>query len=244
MSEEITADAVPFKDNTEQPRNNLEDNQENISVCEEDKRRAIAMNTQERMAESSDSSDSNDTDSRITNFQNNGASLIATSTNEVNPGAGNRTQNIQHQVVIQNPTAPIHLGPVYNLNIGQSQPMRQQNTPATTTFQNTNNSAERDDRPPKEEMRPLWYSKRVIDHEELPSIARNMGANWKAVGNGLKYNWAQLDQFEADTNTMVDAIQRMLFRWIQWKDQKATVGKLTKVLFNHGEYDAIRVLKP
>ena len=93
-------------------------------------------------------------------------------------------------------------------------------------------------------MRPLWYSKRVIDHEELPSIARNMGANWKAVGNGLKYNWAQLDQFEADTNTMVDAIQRMLFRWIQWKDQKATVGKLTKVLFNHGEYDAIRVLKP
>merc|ERR1712029_290088 len=143
--------AVPFKDNTEQPRNNLEDNQENISVCEEEKRRAIAMNTQERMAESSDSSDSNDTDSRITNFQNNGASLIATSTNEVNPGAGNRTQNIQHQVVIQNPTAPIHMGPVYNLNIytGQSQPMRQQQQDTQSTFQNSNNSASRDDRPPK-----------------------------------------------------------------------------------------------
>ena len=49
---------------------------------------------------------------------------------------------------------------------------------------------------------------------------------------------------QADTKTMYDAVQRMLFRWIQWKDQKATVGKLTKVLFNHGEYDAIRCLKP
>ena len=136
------------------------------------------------------------------------------------------------------------MGSVYNIYTGQSQPMSNQQQNTQSTFQNTNNSATRDDRPPKEEMRPLWESKRVIDHEELPAIARNMGSNWKAVGNGLKYNWAQLDQFEADTKTMVDAIQRMLFRWIQWRDQKATVGKLTKVLFLHGEYDAIRVLRP
>ena len=54
------------------------------------------------------------------------------------------------------------------------------------------------DRPPKEEMRPLWYSKRVIEQEELASLAHNIGANWKAVGNGLKFNWAQLDQFEVN----------------------------------------------
>ena len=47
-------------------------------------------------------------------------------------------------------------------------------------------------------MRPLWYSKRVIEQEELPSLAHNIGANWKAVGNGLKFNWAQLDQFEVN----------------------------------------------
>ena len=54
------------------------------------------------------------------------------------------------------------------------------------------------DRPPKEEMRPLWYSKRVIEQEELATLAHNIGANWKAVGNGLKFNWAQLDQFEVN----------------------------------------------
>ena len=33
-------------------------------------------------------------------------------------------------------------------------------------------------------------------------------------------------------------------RWLQWKDQKATVGRLTKVLFNHREYEAISCLQP
>ena len=69
-----------------------------------------------------------------------------------------------------------------------------------------------------------------------------MGANWKEVGKKLNFNLAQLDQFEADTKTMVDAIQRMLYRWIQWKDTKATVQKLTIALFEHKEYNAIRVL--
>merc|ERR1711902_413816 len=103
---------VPFKDNTK-PRNNLEQNQENNSGCEEGKRTSTAvMNTPERMAESSDSSDSNDADLSITNFQNSGASLLTTTTTtpefNLNCG-GNRTQNIQHQVVIQNPTGPIHM---------------------------------------------------------------------------------------------------------------------------------------
>ena len=106
----------------------------------------------------------------------------------------------------------------------------------------TSNNVDRDDRPPKEEVRPLWTSKRVIVHKELPSIARNMGANWKEVGKKLNFNLAQLDQFEADTKTMVDAIQRMLYRWIQWKDTKATVQKLTIALFEHKEYNAVRVL--
>ena len=93
-------------------------------------------------------------------------------------------------------------------------------------------------------MRPYLNSERVIEQEELSMIARNMGSNWKAVGKGLEFQWAQLDQFETDTKSMVDAIQRMLFRWVQWKDQKATVGKLTKVLFNQEESEAIRVMKP
>ena len=180
----------------------------------------------EAMAESSDSSDS---------FE---------------ASRGSQNKSVEKQIVIQNPTAPIHLGPVYNLNIGQAFTQvnsKQQHTvhqaaPAQDTGDVMDN--ERVDIPPREDMRILWYSKRVIEQEELPRLSKNIGANWKAVGNGLKFNWAQLDQFEADTKTMGEAVQRMLFRWLQWKDQKATVGRLTKVLFNHKEFDAIRCIKP
>jgi len=224
MSEEITADAVPIKD---KPRTTAE--------SKEEKTHKMNMNTPERMAESSDSCDSNEADARVSQYQDS--------------GSGTKTQNIQHQVVIQNPTGVVHLGPVYNLNLptathSDTQHNQLPDSQGSQVDDNLSDCGPGRDRPPKEEMRPLWYSKRVIEQEELATLAHNIGANWKAVGNGLKFNWAQLDQFEADTKTMYDAVQRMLFRWIQWKDQKATVGKLTKVLFNHGEYDAIRCLKP
>jgi len=218
-----TADATPSTTITDKTRN-----------CEDihsSSRQLSSMSNIERMHESSDSSDSNDINTRMTSYP------------------GTQTQNIQQQVVIQNPTGVLHLGPVYNLNIGQAFGQVNTNVPAAAQSNSPSNNGKAEDprerdRPPKEEMRPYWYSERVIEQEELSMISRNMGSNWKAVGNGLKFHWAQLDQFEADTKSMVDAIQRMLFRWVQWKDQKATVGKLTKVLFNHGEYEAIRVLKP
>ena len=229
MSAEITADAVPLTDNK---AHSTEGELDNCVVKE--------SSDMERMAESSDSnsSDGQGVQSRLASF-----------------GPGSRTQNIQQQVVIQAPTGVLHLGPVYNLNVGQKysapsavsqQPSSDNSGQSVGVLDNTTgtSAAEGRERPPKEEMRPLWYSKRVIEQEELALLSHNIGANWKAVGNGLKFNWAQLDQFEQDTKTVFDAVQRMLFRWIQWKDQKATVGKLTKVLFNHGEFDAIRCLKP
>jgi len=217
-----TADAAPSTSFTDKTRS-----YEDIHISSG---QLFNMSNIERMHESSDSSDSNDVSTRMSGYP------------------GTQTQNIQQQVVIQNPTGVLHLGPVYNLNIGQAFGQVNTNTNVPAPSSSSNNAKTEDpkerDRPPKEEMRPYWYSERVIEQEELSMISRNMGSNWKAVGNGLKFHWAQLDQFEADTKSMVDAIQRMLFRWVQWKDQKATVGKLTKVLFNHGEYEAIRVLKP
>jgi hypothetical protein len=44
--------------------------------------------------------------------------------------------------------------------------------------------------------RPLWYSTRVLSERDLLVLSKNIGSNWKAVGNGLKFNWAQLEQFE------------------------------------------------
>jgi hypothetical protein len=46
------------------------------------------------------------------------------------------------------------------------------------------------------DCRPLWYSTRVLSERDLLILSKNIGSNWKAVGNGLKFNWAQLEQFE------------------------------------------------
>ena len=54
----------------------------------------------------------------------------------------------------------------------------------------------------------------------------------------------ELDQYEADTRTMVAAVRRMLFRWVEGRHQEATVRHLTKALFRNGEHDAIRCLEP
>lgn len=158
---------------------------------------------------------------------------------------------VHNQIVIQNPTGLVHLGPVYNINIGQAftQVNKANSAPAPPSNkqkQNVVNEGERKGQQPpsKEFMRPLWYSSRVIQGDELMRLSKNIGAEWKSVGNGLKFNWSQLDQFESDTRSHSEAVHRMLYRWLQWKDQKATVGRLTKVLFNHKEYEAIHCITP
>ena len=96
--------------------------------------------------------------------------------------------------------------------------------------------------PPIEDVAPLYNSKRVMESEELRKLSKHIGLNWKQIGVGLKFKMAQLDQFEKDTNCMSDAVDRMLFRWLNWRDKKATVGRLTMVLLEHKEYDAIKCL--
>lgn len=197
------------------------------------------------------------TDARI--LQEIGTGLQTTNANQENSNNQNRNNDrrtqqeaqVQNQIIIQNPTGLVHLGPVYNMNIGQAftQVNKASSTNGPPPPPSTQEKEENDDQPriqppSKDFMRPLWYSSRVIEDDELLRLSKNIGSNWKAVGNGLKFNWAQLDQFETDTRSHNEAVHRMLFRWLQWKDQKATVGRLTKVLFNHQEYEALHCLTP
>jgi len=252
----ISADAVPITNHdTIDPvevvteptlaRNSEEKNycksMENIDINNEDD----ASKYSAPMAESSDSNDSNGATESVVEYQKRDNKNDTTSENRT------RHNQIQNQIIIQNPTGIVHLGPTYNINVGQAYTQINSNSASGNPDQeqdNPNNHRAPDvedaNIPSKEFMRPLWYSNRVIASDELLRLSKNIGSSWKSVGNGLKFNWAQLDQFESDTKCLSDAVHRMLFRWLQWKDQKATVGRLTKVLFNHKEYDAIRCLSP
>ena len=106
-----------------------------------------------------------------------------------------------------------------------------------------------------------WKDHAVI----ISKILTHRGVYSSSIGCMISCILFQLEQFEADTRSQGEAIHRMLFRyityiltlnavagcdnfillrWLQWKDQKATVGRLTKVLFNHREYEAISCLQP
>eukprot|EP00090_Calanus_glacialis_P011645 TRINITY_DN2000_c0_g1_i1.p1 TRINITY_DN2000_c0_g1~~TRINITY_DN2000_c0_g1_i1.p1 ORF type:complete len:262 (+),score=59.76 TRINITY_DN2000_c0_g1_i1:383-1168(+) len=261
MSQDIAADAVPIEEYDRKAHTASEisteptlaehseeesccNRMENININRGDNPSEESLPMVEPMAESSDSNDSSGTESTVTEYQK------AANKNSSNTESNNRQNQIQNQIIIQNPTGIVHLGPTYNISIGQAFTQVNANAAANNPSGNQANTnvpkaTEVDDNTPsKEYMRPLWYSNRVIAGDELLRLSKNIGSNWKSVGNGLKFNWAQLDQFESDTKCLSDAVHRMLFRWLQWKDQKATVGRLTKVLFNHKEYDAIKCLTP
>ena len=91
----------------------------------------------------------------------------------------------------------------------------------------------------------ILSSKRQIDYPDILKLSKNIGHNWKTVGGreGLKFSDALLDQFESDTKCHSDAVRRMLYRWWQWKDEKATVDKLAKALFKAEEFDALKYLQ-
>ena len=102
--------------------------------------------------------------------------------------------------------------------------------------------------PTKEFMRVLVSSHRQVEYADILKLSKNIGSNWKAVGlifqDGLMFNAAQMEQFEADTKCMSDGVRRMLYRWLQWKDRKATVGRLALALFQTKEFDAVICLTP
>jgi len=150
-----------------------------------------------------------------------------------------RASDNANTIVINNTSGVVHFGPTCTFQM--------QNTYTQVTNQPDQAAQEAPshpvkDIPSKDFMRPLWYSTKLVEEADLMRLSKNIGSGWKALGNGLKFNWAQLEQFEKDTKSVSEAVYRMLFRWLQWRDQKATVGRLTKVLFNHNEYDAIRCL--
>merc|ERR1719192_44306 len=83
---------------------------ENIDINNEDDASEYSV----PMAESSDSNDSNGTTESVVEYQKRDNKNDTTSENHT------RHNQIQNQIIIQNPTGILHLGPTYNFNVGQA----------------------------------------------------------------------------------------------------------------------------
>ena len=171
-----------------------------------------------------------------------------------------RPTRVKNQFVINNPVGVLNLGATYNINVEQA--ITEVNTNNVTRTKNykykpTGNKerlpAKKEEMlnkniPTKECMQMLCSSRRQVEYADILKLSQNIGSNWKAVGlifqDGLMFNAAQMEGFEADTKCLSDGVRRMLYRWLQWKDTKATVGKLALALFQTKEFDALRCLTP
>ena len=109
-------------------------------------------------------------------------------------------------MVIQNTAGGlVHIGPSYQMQVVQQQQHGVNREALDTGPEKLV--------PPKESVRPLWYSTRVMQvnnrrysllvlttliskqADELLRLSKNIGAGWKNVGNGLKFNWAQVRSY-------------------------------------------------
>ena len=156
---------------------------------------------------------------------------------------------IQNNVSIQNVNGTLHIGPTFNSTMVYAP------SPSSSSPNNLDQgSANRKLLSPeqKEHIRNCWRSKRSIQDDEVLAISKNIGKNWKDVGNALKFNFTRIEKWENEAklgseengSNISDAVYRMLYFWVQWKDEKATVGRLAKALYNSNELDAFECLKP
>ena len=95
-----------------------------------------------------------------------------------------------------------------------------------------------------EHVEKCLKSRRILQDDELLRISKNVGQDWRQLGNALKFNFTKLDALEAETTSTEDAVHKMFQDWCAWKQEKATVGRLSKALFLNHEWQAIESLTP
>merc|ERR1712038_2107867 len=95
-----------------------------------------------------------------------------------------------------------------------------------------------------EHVEKCLKSRRILQDDELLRISKNVCQDWRQLGNALKFNFTKLDALEAETTSTEDAVHKMFQDWCAWKQEKATVGRLSKALFLNHEWQAIESLTP
>ncbi len=88
-------------------------------------------------------------------------------------------------------------------------------------------------------------SRKVLEEDELLRLSKQVGPEWRQLGNALKFPYTKLDALETEAGGQEsDAVHKMLQDWLSWMKEKATVGKLAKALYLNKEWEAILSLNP
>lgn len=87
-------------------------------------------------------------------------------------------------------------------------------------------------------------SRKILEEDDFLRLSKQVGPEWRQLGNALKFNFTKLDALEAETASQSDAVHKMFQDWLAWKKEKATVGRLTKALYLNKEWEAILSLNP
>ena len=171
--------------------------------------------------------------------------------------SSNTAKIIQNNITINNSNTPIHIGPTYTSTTVHNSNCNGAISKNSTAQEDSllTNSRKKSLSPKElEHIQNCLHSKRVIHDDEVLAISKNIGKNWKDVGCQLKFNFVKIEKWEQEAKQglnddcsdgfISDAVYRMLYFWVQWQDEKATIGRLAKALDKCDEVDAFQCLEP
>ena len=70
-----------------------------------------------------------------------------------------------------------------------------------------------------------------------------MGHAWREVGASLKFNRDDLDRIGGGDESDA-ASERLLFRWLEWRCEEATIRRLSMALLKADQLSAIAAISP
>ncbi|EFA11587.1 protein immune deficiency [Tribolium castaneum] len=93
-----------------------------------------------------------------------------------------------------------------------------------------------------EAIRGLFHSDVPVDRKDLIFLSPHINEHWRTMARALDFSDGQVSQFYEDyiRSGVKEVIYQLLLDWIQNEADCATVGKLSKVLWDTNQQDAVQ----
>ncbi|XP_044256597.1 protein immune deficiency [Tribolium madens] len=119
----------------------------------------------------------------------------------------------------------IHVGSNYNVYLSKTETQPQKKDYIVT-----------------EPIRRLFDSGVPVDRKALIFLSPHINEHWRTMARALDFSDGQISQFYEDyiRSGIKEVIYQLLLDWIQNDADRATVGKLSKVLWDTNQQDAVK----